>query len=93
MENYSVPNEPRSAPCVKCNKPDCGAIVIVPSVASEKRQFDRLAEILNVTCPACDRPFSVSISKLEWLEVEEDQLKGGFFLPSKSPRAESPSLL
>jgi hypothetical protein len=78
MEHYDVPTEPRSAPCLRCDKPDCGVMVIVPSVVSEKRQFNRLAETLSVTCPACDRPFSVSISKLEWLEVQEGQLKGGF---------------
>lgn len=93
MENYSVPSEPRSAPCVKCDKPDCRVTVIVPSVASEKRQFNRPAQTFNMTCPACDRPFSVSISELEWLEVEEAQLKGGFFVPSKSTRIDSANLL
>src|ERR1700722_11993813 len=35
--------ESRLAPCVTCDKPDCGATAIVPNVASENRQFNQTA--------------------------------------------------
>jgi hypothetical protein len=57
-------------PCITCDKWDCGATVILPSLASEKKHFDSAADRLDVECPSCNQLFSVSIFKLEWLEVE-----------------------
>lgn len=82
--------EPRLAPCVVCDKSDCGAKVIVPNVSPEKRQFNQSTECLNLTCPACERPFSVSIFKLEWLEVDEDEFRRGFWGAKRAHRPAQP---
>jgi hypothetical protein len=68
-------------PCTSCDKPDCGAIVVItnPSVAREKKSPHRAGDLLDLTCPACGRRFSISISELDWLEVGDDDFARGFF--------------
>jgi hypothetical protein len=66
-------------PCITCDKRDCGATVILPSLASGEKHFDSAADRLDVECPSCNQLFSVSIFKLEWLEVEEYESIRGFF--------------
>ena len=81
--------EPRLEPCVTCDKPDCGATVIIPNLAPERKQFNQSDDCLNVTCPACNLPFSVSIFKLEWLEVKDDEFRRGFFGAKRAHRRPS----
>lgn len=69
----------RLEPCMTCVNEECGATVILPSLASGEKHFDRSADRLDVTCPACNQLFSVSIFELEWLEVEENEYAKGFF--------------
>jgi hypothetical protein len=73
-------------PCVVCDKDDCKATVIVPSVDPEKKHFDRTTDSLDLTCPACERRFTVSIFGFEWFEVEEDELQQGFFNAKRAHR-------
>ena len=72
--------EHRVEPCTSCDKPDCGAIVVItnPSVAPEKKQPHRAGDRLDLTCPACGRPFSISILELDWLEVDDNDFARGF---------------
>lgn len=76
-------NQVRLEPCITCDRPDCGATVILPSLASGRIHFNQEADCLDLKCPACNRPFSVSISKLEWLEFDGSDFAIGFFAGSR----------
>ena len=65
-------------PCVACDKEDCGATVILSAVASGPKHFNQETDCLDVICPACNTPFSISIFKLQWLEAEEAEILQGF---------------
>jgi hypothetical protein len=82
----TMADQPSLVPCIICDKSDCGATLIVPRLASEKKRFNRTTNCLTVMCPACGRLFSVSIFKLEWLEVEEADLKRGFWGAKRAHR-------
>lgn len=43
------------------------------------KQFDQAADYFDLTCPACNSFFSISIFKLAWLEVDELGFTRGFF--------------
>jgi hypothetical protein len=68
-------------PCITCDKRDCGATVILPSLASGKKHFDSAADRLDVECPSCNQLFPASTSKLEWLEVEVYEFTRGSLEP------------
>ncbi len=61
-----------------CNKPDCGATVMLSVMGSKEEHFNRTTDCLDLICPACNRAFSISIFKLEWSEVNEKELGRGF---------------
>jgi len=65
-------------PCATCDKKDCGATVILSTVASGTKHFNQAKDCLDVVCPACNRPFSISIFKLQWMEVDEHEFTQGF---------------
>jgi len=69
-------------PCATCDKQECGAAVIVSAAASGSKYFDQVTDCLDVTCPACHRPFSISIFKLQWQQVHENAFAQGFFRAS-----------
>jgi len=73
-------------PCVLCDKEDCGVAVILSAAASGTKHFDQVKDCLNVICPACHGSFSVSIFKLQWLEVDEREFAQGFFRASDAFR-------
>jgi|ERR1700691_5941150 hypothetical protein len=77
--NPTYKKEAYPEPCITCDKRDCGATVILPSLDSGKKHFDSASQRLDVECPACNRLFSISIFKLEWLEVKEQECARGFF--------------
>lgn len=66
-------------PCVRCDKQECCATVVLSALTSGRKQFNEATDCLDLTCPACNRPFSTSIFKLEWLEVSEHEFAQGFF--------------
>jgi len=73
-------------PCVICDKPDCSATVIVSKVNPETKHFNRANDTLDLVCPACERPFSVSILTIEWFEVATDELEYAFFRAKRAHR-------
>ena len=76
----------RLEPCSQCDKQACRAVVILSSLPTSKRQFDKAANCLHVKCPACDRPFSASIFALKWLEVDEFEFNRGYRTPMSPAR-------
>jgi len=66
-------------PCVPCDHEACGVAVILSATASGTKHFDQVKDCLDVICPACHSPFSISIFKLQWMEVDEREFAQGFF--------------
>jgi hypothetical protein len=69
----------QSAACVRCDKSDCAAVVIIPALPDTAKKFEADKRRLDVVCPACYRSFSVSVNDVAVCEVSDDDLKRGFF--------------
>jgi len=65
--------------CAICDRPGCGATVIICRVGSDKKRFDAETISIEMICPACDKPFALSITEMERLSVSDEQLRIGFF--------------
>jgi len=74
-------------PCVTCNKPDCGATVMLSVMGSKEKHFNRTTDCLDLICPTCNGAFSISIFKLEWAEFNEKELGRGFSGGSHAPKS------
>jgi hypothetical protein len=79
---FSMRNEAALEPCVPCKSPDCGATLVLSGLPSQKKHFNQEENRLELTCPACNRFFHISLLKLEWLEVDDSEFAQGFFGPS-----------
>ena len=75
--------------CAICARPNCGATVIVSRLASDKKRFDAETASIEMICPACQKPFELSITNMERVSVSDDQLRTGFFGGRKTARAGS----
>lgn len=73
--------------CAICDRPNCGATVIVSKLGSDRKRFDSETASIEMICPACDKPFELSITAMERVNVSEDQLRTGFFGGRKAARA------
>jgi hypothetical protein len=78
-------NQIRLEPCMACDKSDCQATLILPNLSSTKKHFNPETNCFDLICPACNRPFSISIFKLAWLEVDEIEFMKGFFGGKRVP--------
>jgi hypothetical protein len=65
--------------CAICDRPNCGATVIVSRLGSERKRFDSETASIEMICPACDKPFELSITEMKRVNVSDDQLRMGFF--------------
>jgi hypothetical protein len=65
--------------CAICDRPGCGATVIICRVGSDKKLFDAETISIEMICPACDKPFALSITEMERFSVSDEQLQIGFF--------------
>ena len=68
----------QSAACVRCDKEDCSAIVIIPAVPVEMRKVERSKQSLELICLACNRFFSVPFKEVEHHYVTDEELLRGF---------------
>ena len=73
--------------CAICDRPNCGATVIVSRLGSDKKRFDSETASIEMICPACHKPFELSITEMERVHVSDDQLQTGFFGGRKTARA------
>ena len=73
--------------CAICDRPNCGATVIVSKLGSDRKRFDSETASIEMICPACDKTFELSITAMERVNVSEDQLQIGFFGGRKAARA------
>jgi hypothetical protein len=65
-------------PCITCDNPDCGATMILSSPAAIIKNFNLAADYLDLQCPACNRIFSASIFKFQWVEVQRYDFTKGY---------------
>jgi hypothetical protein len=75
--------------CAICDRSSCGATVIVSRLGSDKKRFDSESASIEMICPACDKPFELSITEMERVNVSDDQLQTGFFGGRRAVRAGS----
>ena len=75
--------------CAICDRPNCGATIIVCKLGADKKRFDSESACIEMICPACHKPFAVSIMDMERINVSDDQLRTGFFGGRKAARAGS----
>ena len=73
--------------CAICDRPNCGATVIVSKLGSDRKRFNSETASIEMICPACDKAFELSITAMERVNVSEDQLRTGFFGGRKAARA------
>jgi len=69
----------QSAACVRCDKEDCSAIVIIPAVRDNVKKIEHAKQRVELVCPACHRVFSVPFRDVEYYGVTDEQLTRGFF--------------
>jgi hypothetical protein len=75
--------------CAICDRQNCGATVVLSRLGSDKKHFDSETASIELICPACSKPFEVSITEMERVAVSEDQLQKGFFGGRRNARAKS----
>jgi hypothetical protein len=75
--------------CAICDRPNCGATVIISRLDSDKKHFDSETASIELICPACDKPFELSITEMERVNISDEQLRIGFFGGRRTARAGS----
>jgi len=75
--------------CAICDRPNCGATVIVSKVGPDKKRFDSETACIEMTCPACHQTFELSVTDMERVDVTDEQRCMGFFGGRKAARAGS----
>lgn len=68
----------QSAACVRCDKEDCSAVVIIPAVRDNLKRIEHAKQHFELTCPACHRLFSVPFRNVEYRDVTDEDLTWGF---------------
>jgi hypothetical protein len=66
------------AACVRCTNEGCPALVILPSIPDEGRRFDERKLSMEIDCPVCHQPFSISFKEIFLYEVTDDDLLAGY---------------
>jgi hypothetical protein len=69
----------QSAACVRCDKNDCAAVVILPALPDNAKKFEADKQRLDLVCPACHRFFAVSVKDVEVCDVSDEDLNRRFF--------------
>lgn len=68
----------QSAACIRCDKEDCLALVIIPAVRDNLKKVEHARRRFKLTCPVCRRFFSVPFRNVEYCDVTDGQLISGF---------------
>jgi hypothetical protein len=66
------------AACARCTNEACSALVILPAVPDDDRRFDEQKHSMEIDCPVCHQPFSISFREIFLYEVTDDDLLGGY---------------
>jgi hypothetical protein len=66
------------AACVRCNHEVCSALVILPAIPDGGRRFDEEKQSMEINCPRCHQPFSVSFKEIFLFGVTDDDLLAGY---------------
>lgn len=66
------------AACVRCTNEGCSALVILPAIPDGGRRFDERKGTMEIDCPVCHQPFSISYKEIFLYEVTDDDLLAGY---------------
>lgn len=66
------------AACARCENLDCPTIVVIPAVPESAKRFDFDRNRLELCCPVCQQPFSVSVGEIDFRDVSDDDLRTGY---------------
>ena len=66
------------AACVHCTNDGCSALVILPAIADGDRRFDAQTQSIEMDCPVCHQPFSISFKEIFLYEVTDRDLLAGY---------------
>ena len=66
------------AACVLCTNEVCSALVILPAIPDGGRRFDKQKQFMEIDCPVCSQPFSVSFTEIFLYKVTDDDLLAGY---------------
>jgi hypothetical protein len=63
---------------VRCTNEVCSALVILPAIPDGGRRFDEQKRSIEIHCPVCHQPLSISFTEIFLYEVTDDDLLAGF---------------
>jgi hypothetical protein len=66
------------AACARCEKMDCSAVVLLPSLPDSHKKFDFSSNLLEITCPVCLHPFVISAKEIAFERVTDSDLTAGY---------------
>ena len=66
------------AACAHCENLDCPTVVVLPAVPETAKRFDFQRNCLEISCPVCQKSFSVSVGEIVFRTVTENDLRTGF---------------
>jgi hypothetical protein len=66
------------AACARCEKIDCSAVVLLPSLPDSRKKFDFNNNLLAITCPVCLQPFVISVREIAFENVTDSDLNAGY---------------
>ena len=66
------------AACVRCTSEVCSALVILPAIPDDGRRLDEQKGTMEIDCPVCHQPFSISFKEIFLYEVRDDDLLAGY---------------
>ena len=66
------------AACVRCTNEVCPALVILPAIPDGGRRIDEQKGSMEIDCPVCHQPFSISFKEIFLYEVTDNDLLAGY---------------
>lgn len=63
---------------MRCTNEDCPALVILPAIPDSSRRFDDEKQSMEIDCPVCHQPFSISFTEIFLYGVTDDDLLAGY---------------
>jgi hypothetical protein len=75
------------AACVRCANEACSALVILPAIPDGGRRFDEQKHSMQIDCPVCDQPFSISYTEIFLYGVTDEDLLAGYVVRSGRDRS------
>ena len=66
------------AACARCTNEACSALVILPAIPDGGRRIDEEKGSMEIDCPVCHKPFTISFKEIFLYEVTDADLLAGY---------------